>query len=516
MQRVHIIAGIGVTGAIVLAAGCASREPVLPSVPDRLARAHALVLRPAALPQPLTVNAAIRRVLDVNGDVKAAAAAVRVARREAGAARDMRDPQLRMSVGDSQVDRTSTSRETERLAGATGSFATSTNSSVSAYTEDRADFQIGVRLYPRNPWQLAARVSSARAGVYAAEAELRAAGLAVAADVKRLFAELRYTEQDMALLEQLVELRRKRVDDTRRVVAQGQGTVLDTSRASYRYLDAVSDRERRRQDADELRAELAGLLAVRSSEIPELADESVVPPERLPSAVTGGLIETSMVRRADLVALAWRTRSAYDAYREERAGRIPWFGHVQFSYRDRTDEGGGTASGAETGLTDGEVTTRDETTDDESDLTEWEIATAITVPIFSWRNEADEVAKAVWQQASQEEAQAIATMRRVLRQGIEDVRRLATQEATFVKETDGVTAELQDTIADSGETSLWPPEDVARMREQLVDTKRLRLEAAHRRELSQITVEAAAGLIPLPATPGAGDGLEQFNPNGSR
>lgn len=486
--------------------GCATHRFELGTPGERLARLDAVLppVEAGDLPSPLTPSAAVSRALDVSLEIAELEAAVRIAEHETGGLGNIRDPELRAGLADGDTDGSSSSMGGRRLAGAvpgdqpTPESQQFANSSSTRGT--RNAWQVGLRVFPPNPWAMSAGVSRARASLYAAEAALSAASVQLAQDVRQAFAELQYADRDIRLLSGLMDVRRDLVRDMKALVKQGQGTVLESSRASYRYLQSVSDHQKRLRDRDALRSQLAKMLAVSPAVLAILSDEPLPVVANADGADVDALIEEAMASRADLIELAWKARTAREAYREERAQRIPWFSHLQASYTHRENDATSESYDSEWDLYDLSSTIQTDSSSSTSGLEEWEVSAGLTLPVFSWLGRADDALEESWRAAEQSEARAVSKMKQAVAQAVADLALQEERNASFNSETAEIVSELRSAIDQAGETGFLSPDELVRMREQLIGIERFRIDAEHQRALTLLDLEKAAGLTPLPAS----------------
>jgi outer membrane protein TolC len=505
MNGLRTIAACLTVLSVVAVCGCASRHHTLGTPSERLSELAEFMpaSAPPVLPSPLTAEAAVRRALDASPEIESLSSAVRVARQEFRAAGDIRDPELRFGVADGDIDSLSSSSSSQTRPGSgpgEPDVPLSTETSSSRGREDRDVWQVGIRFFPRNPWELSARTSQGRASLYAAEAALSAAGTAVAEEVRRLYVDIQYAQQDIEQLEALVALRRGLVREMKELVRQGQGTVVDSSRASYRYLQAVSEHQRRLRDRDGLRTDLAQRLSVSPASLPELSEAPLSGPPDDVTTDVASLVGGAMERRADLIELGWRARAARAAFREERARLLPWLTHIQGSFTHRENNGESESSSFDSDLLDFSSTTQSDSSTSDDELEEWEISAAMALPIFSLFNQSDDVMRERWQEARRVEGRAVAEMQQDIARVIAEQALRKERLSAFDTETRDVVSELRETLAQSGDTGILPPDEIARMKEQLIEIERLRIDAEHDRMQGLLRLERAAGLTPLPVS----------------
>jgi len=252
-------------------------------------------------PVVVTVRDAVDRALACDKDIASARDALVDADWQEIRARQLRDPELRLShSGESN--------------------------------------QASARLYVPNPWVRSHRVGAAAAAGNAVSAELERAVWLLETRVRRAFAELDFLDHDLAAVEELVDLRRRALELARQRLRGGQGTTPDLIPVSGRYLTALSERDQAERKRGTARRQLAALVMLPAHRLTLAVDDR----RRLPTDLAGlsllELEQRAIRNRGDLLASSWRARAASAACEESRSERIPWFRHVQAS---RTEDTGG-------------------------------------------------------------------------------------------------------------------------------------------------------------------------------
>ncbi len=383
-------------GVAILLAGCVTPLPPadpMPAAPltEQVPTSPDMSTAPAG---PLTVESAIQRALDCNGEITTLRAALSVAEQRRRAATDITDPELNLSWGEQTVDglrdrnssevtdssehgeqtstRLQTTSETTLKDGlpdstSTGSQSatdlrttsgrahqTRTTTTTGYATEDTDGYRIGLRLFVPNLWQMMPRLTARRAEVQAAKADLRAAEWRVTCEVRRLFNELSYLTGDMALARELIRLNDAILATTRDRLAAGAAITTDLMTAVRRNLQAQNELDTLSQRHATARRDL-GLLLNLSLEPTALDLPELKPPALPADDLTNDALERlALWRRADIAALHWRTVAAQAAYREARNIRLPWVKEISGSYRashsetDGTDASAGSSRGSDT------------------------------------------------------------------------------------------------------------------------------------------------------------------------
>ena len=188
-QRGMRLSGLWVA-AVVLLTGCATQkteglpDPVpAPSGPPAGKTSVSSAAQSNALTGPISVEAAIGRATRCSPQVIALQAAVEVAKQRKAAASNIPDPEAVMTWGKVNND--------------FGDAEPDVND---------ADSGIGGRVYVPDPFEMAApRVNAGTASFQAERASLQEAKWIVESDVRRLYAEIQYLADDMALVADLAQ-----------------------------------------------------------------------------------------------------------------------------------------------------------------------------------------------------------------------------------------------------------------------------------------------------------------------
>ncbi|MDP6523174.1 MAG: TolC family protein [Kiritimatiellia bacterium] len=463
---------------------------------------------PYGLTGPLTLQSAIERAIEANPGIQSQKAAVEVARKAVGAVKDWDDPQLRFSYGESESDSLSTSSGTENLVntgitegGSTTPAVPASNSGESGESfQDSEGYRVAFRLYPPNPWERAAEVSGARADLYAAQASLQFLRAQTAYEVRKAYAEFQFADEDVKVLDRLLTVSKSLVEITNKLLERGQGTVLDSMNASRRYLAALSDRDQRIRERDDALGQLAGLISLPAESL-EVRHENVTLGSLDPMTVDLHKLEdTAMRYRGDLVAAGWTVRAARAAYDAAKAARIPWLAHVQASYSSAEDQSESWSREEEVSL-DGTVS-RSQVGESEDDNEEWRVDAAIRLPIFTWIGRTDDLRKAELKHAETLEMQALMDMKQDIRNRVDRLKRLDDQRARFEMAADPVTEEIWKVLDNSRSGQNLPPDQIARMKEQLLDISRIKLQAEFERTVTMLAIEAEMGITAVPVAAG--------------
>jgi outer membrane protein TolC len=481
------VAGMGI--ALLLAAGCASPPP--PARPNQ-GRAASAAQRVSREPfqGPLTLAAAIDRAVEYSGEIAVFRAAVAAAAQNCRAASDWADPELNAQYGQETQDQTRR-RYAVQGGGADGGARSTTGGTSS----DGDAYRVGLRFFPPNPWARSADISARTAEWRAAEADLAYARWTVALAVRRLFAEVKYLERSVKLTRSLADLHGEVLKSVRERATLGQNTAAELLTASRRYMTARSDLSKA-ESAQRRAAAALGALVNLPAETIVPADGEFTPPVPEPGALHPDQLEgRALQNRADLAALFWRAAAAKAVCRQSRAARIPWFRQLEASYGEGSETTvGSTLSAVDPLDADGLSQSTTTRIDDSQERQEWRVAAAINVPLFSWHNRAEDARRAEFELASVRETEAVKKVGREVRDAIRDIVATHGDWQRFEQEMAPLIQEMRETLAKMGDTSSLPPDQVAAIKAQIVDSEHTKLQAAFDYQMAFINLEGVLGV----------------------
>ena len=478
----------------VMASGCALRNP---DVSRTLASVSRLAVEAPedSFRGPLTTDAAVQRASAASDEIAALLADVQVAASRKDAVFDLRDPELRLSYGVQNGDTLRKQTDSQFATSVGGGLAgPATGTSSTDITDESDGYALGFRFFPRHPWQTSRRVSAETARIYAAVAELLAAQWRLSIEVRTLFAQTHYLEKDLAVMADLAALYRDTLDLVKDRMDQGQSTVQDLMTASRRYLGALSDNDETLRDYQRVRRELASLVAAEADLMELVVNEQTFPAADLTTLRPATLVSYAMERRADLSALFWNARAARDAFEELHAARIPWPRFIQASYAVDS----GTSERSTTGNDVGRPYTRFAEDDDNAD--QWQIGAAFDLPVFSRFNAEGDVLEAEWRGAQARERKARARVKREIGDALAAAHGLADNRARYQAETAPIIDSMTSTLEGIEDVKGVDPADVARVREQILESRRMEIQSELEYQLAVISLEAVLGM-PLSSVP---------------
>jgi outer membrane protein TolC len=444
------LSGLGVA-AVFLLAGCASKPPPPTSPPEPnptpAASSPAQVgaasaVQSNAFTAPLSLEAAIARALRCSPQIMALQAAVEVAKQGKSAASNIPDPEAVLSWGKVAND-----------------------FEDSGETPDSDDGRrIGGRFYVPNPFLMAPRVNAGTATFQAAQAGFQAARWLVESDVRRLFAQIHYLTEDVALTAELAHQYDLILEDARAREGQGAATASEIVAAMQRELEAQHEWDQARYRLQSARRELAGMLDLDLGSAPlELATNAPTLYPLPESGISPDLMQrVALQHRNDLAALHWRTLAAKSSYVEARNVRIPWIKDVGAVRRD----------------SDGE----------------WWLGIAVNVPLFSWTiNTASGVQLAEFKLAEVNESNGAQVMRHEIRDAVDEFETQRRQQQRNQKELAPLLAEMQKTLDLLKRTPNVMASQLATTQAQITESKRLKLESDWLYQLAQLNLQRVVG-----------------------
>lgn len=499
------------------------------SVAGRLADvSHLLIDRtpPAHLGNPLALDEAVERATACSDLIATLLAEVKVASEQKNAATDWRDPELRISYGNqsyrahrygsaAQLDIRGNTPAGPRSApnaadlpgtpfpeiatpsveGISADSPTSVSGESGAVEDVDKGYSFGMRFYPPNPWTLDRRISAATADVYAAVCDLLAARWELATEVRRLFVSIFYLEQDLSLLEQLVTIQRDIATATRQLSMQGEATVDDVMTVSRRYLGSLSQRDAALRSYQQTRRELASLVGIPSERI-EISPAPTInfAPEVVDRIDPGKLVQEALIHRHDIAKLFWRTTAAKESYEEARRETLPWFTYIEGSVGvvDSTRDRVGTST--EIRYATGERSIQNSHTIDDGQTHEWRVDAGISLPVFRWFNNAANVRREEYRGALDRERKIKERVQREIRNALSTIREISASRVRFDEQTLPIINEMQSTLVALRGSLAGGPADIARVEEQIVDLKRLKLQADLEYEEAVIRLEKNLGV----------------------
>lgn len=470
---------------LLLAAGCASSKET--RLANHMAQVEEIpmILPSEAVVGPLSLSDATERASAASEKIATLVGTVEVAAREKKVLRDLRDPELRLTYGqdEGEADRIRTSATIPGF---------ETGNQMGTIEDELSAYSIGLRFYLPNPWTRKAQNDAGTAGIYAAIADVLQARWLMKHAVHRLYAEIGYFERDLEIVSELVEVYASARVIMDQLAEQGMAKPRDIMTTRSRYLSALGDRDETSRRADEARRELATLVAVPVAQLEIEPYENPFTPAKLTIEVIASLAQQAYEHRRDLAALHWRHVAAKAAYRAAKAERRPYFRFVQGSYgqSDSTMTRRMTATDVSAlGVPQGveEIVTHDDGSEDE-----WAISTGIIVPFPGFSGVPD-LKLAELKRAELKESKARRRVKQEISNVVASVQSIATLRERHETDVVPLIEEMEKGLEAIEETAL-DAADMVRIRERILDAKRVKLESDLEYQLAIIELEEVLGL----------------------
>ncbi len=473
LPHLSTLAGI----VILFFSGCSTTPPA-PADPAPISgennlETHAVKQNqpaPPAVTGPIDLDTAIKRAITYSDDVTILRATSEVANQQKFAARGIQDPELRISQDNGNSSRTRTYSDIY----VPPSTSTGTSDGNVA----------GIRFSPPNPWEFSARVSGANADYYAAIADVRHQEWLISIEVRRLFAEIQYLENDIQLIDQLVGVYKDLQDVLNQSINQGQATMQDVATASRRYLRMLSVRNDVIRSYEESHRLLADITAISPEHLQLVFDSNTL--TSAGTALNKDVCEQeAMQNRADLSAAFWRTESARQICRAERKAKMPWLTFVQFSYASGSQLENTSEIDVPTGIMS---TSRDDTDSDE-----WRVDMGISIPILSWLNHDIEASDAEYNLTKTEETMLLKKIHREIDNSLSAMKSIKESQSLYQQEISPVIEQMQD-VLEKVEANSLEPDEAARIKEEIIETQRLQIKADYEYALAVLKLESVLGI----------------------
>lgn len=478
---------------------CARRAASASALASALACAAPAAAQEAA--QSLTLDQAVERTLAYNEEIAVLAAEAEAASQWRLAARDLKDPELRLQYSDESTDSTSLETGTELVSTTPGAMRQTTQSASSEGTV----YGAGLRFFPPHPWLRRASVSLREAEYNAALADLAHARWLKTMEVKLVFAELQYLEDDLRLVDEIASRQAVLLEQMDQMANQGQAVLDDVVNASRRFLGVQGDRDRAARRRQEVLGRLAVLVNLPADRVSiQVAAPLPHPPAQAPGLQAEMLEQMALQTRADLIALAWRTQAAKAAQSEAEAESIPWLTFVQASIiqgdESQRDQSRQQEIGQSSGLSRIDLDTRDR----DSDQTEWRVDAGVTLPLLSWRNRKPHALRADYHAATIREAEATKRAGREIRDAVAGIEAVRQEWTRYETRSAPVLEKLQKMAERARAGEGLTLEQASRLQEQILETQRLRLRSEYDYRTASLALEAALGAPPPEPAPTAG------------
>lgn len=432
---------------------------------------------------PLTLGAAYELAVQYSSEITQLKSAVETAAKEISSERDMRDPELRLSYGenDSSEDRYM--------------WENSSSETTSGDVNDEgSSYRAAIRIFPPNPWTWSSSVSREEASLNAAKAELADAESELMAKLRLLFARISYLEKEYDLLKKLVDTYSDKQDEVDLLTKSGDLSAMAGMEFSRRYLSALSNLTRTEILKDEALLELAGIVCVSADSITPASDIDTASDPAASLTEIEEIQSLMMSNRADIVALGWRRIAAETAYKAHQRSKYPWIQHFQVSYG--ASKGTTTGHDTTTSGTPLNQTNQDEYRRNHSEQDEWAVSTAINIPLFGFSDDQSDILKANWHRAKKLETAGIEKAKSRIRDAYNSLCRIKEIRNLYHNQTETVISRIKDSL-NAGDDSFVSFREQIKMREELIDAERLKLQTDLRYKSAVIKLDKETGILPV-------------------
>jgi len=382
----------------------------------------------------LTADQAYALALRNNPGLAVAEAEAEVAAAEVGAAKQIENPQLRL-----------------------------TNFGVDDAVRGTPGLNMALRAPIPRPGTVRARAQGARLAAEAAQGQTEAARRLLRAEIDRLYARLAMLHADLEEVIRAAALGDLRQQQIRERVERAVGTRMDLALAELARAEASDDASRLRDDLADTEAELARLIGPGAPRNYRVDPAALRVSDLVLDA--DALTERALRSRPELRATQTRVGEAAAAVYLERSKAWPWLSWAQVGY--------GLGSAAST--------------------IPVSFGLALDLPIFSWNRGEIRAARARQRQRELEDRAGVASVAAEVGEALARVERatarIAELEKTLLPTVDEAVREAEAALAAGALDPLTAGEVAARR----VAARRLHLAALYERREAVISLEAAIG-----------------------
>ncbi|MCE9616151.1 MAG: hypothetical protein K8T26_17905 [Lentisphaerae bacterium] len=395
--------------------------------------------------------------------------------------------------------------------------------------ESESEFEVGLRLFPPNPWLLRGEKDAARAAHDLAEARLWDETQALACDLVEVAVRVHYASRLLAQQAPLVSRARAMLTHMEGAVGREAVALADEMEMAGRAAAAMGDASRIQESIFDLQGAFAQLsgTAVDDVNLDPLRPGALL---RLPAlnaepGAESGVRQLARRRGDVLMAVAGHSRAAGE-WKMARSRRMPWLGRVELAYSnwdvDESSIGTFTESGSaaetrraqsrefrpatfevqdEAGWGTSRETTHGTGTDsaaEERAGDAWWVGAAVEIPVFEWLSRESRVRRAAWQGARASAALVLERAEQDIRAAADLVRATRRHHAAQVIELNRLRGRFA-ASPPAAEADLATEADALRWQQNLVAFEVRVTEAERRCVLAELAFCRAAGLIPLAA-----------------
>lgn len=361
-------------------------------------------------------------------------------------------------------------------------------------TDNQETFSVSIRVTPPNPFVILHDRSAADARIYSAKALLRDAEWQLASEVRKAWEDIRYLQNDLALLDRLAEVYRNHEHILEERAKQGGATLLELTGASRRYLRTAAERDRVSRDRAAAARTLIALIGIPASALSIPSDAPPLPLIDHTLLDTTSLESVALKYRSDLMALLWQCIAAHKDVKAAKAARLPWFTFVQASYVNSMSRSARDPYSQWTGnqgtslLYPDPMTSRDET-----DGTEWSITAGLSVPFFSMLTSPDAPIVAEYRRTRTQLFVLWKTALSEIESATEGVTLTWKNMQEYEAKSRPNTARMQRLLQEIETNSNLSPDDAATTREAVINTERTGRDLEHEYRLALVELSRTIG-----------------------
>jgi outer membrane protein TolC len=211
------------------------------------------------------------------------------------------------------------------------------------------EYDVALRVYPRNPWERSATLTKLRSETRLSELALQARTQEINAAIQGIYWELSYQCAQAALQEQRLTLYQDQANAMETLLQSGQINLSQSLPAKMKQIDASLRVDAYASDISRLRDQLSQLTGVNAAEI-QVADMQTLSADSFDLAMETWL-QRAMENRIELKQYDDAIRHSQAELKELRAKNLPWIKHLQANYEVNNDYGDQDAAGIEIAIT---------------------------------------------------------------------------------------------------------------------------------------------------------------------
>jgi len=323
---------------------------------------------------------------------------------------------------------------------------------------------VGLRVYTVNPFVNRWLRRRGEAAAKALEKKSEEEAYAVFCEVRSLCLEAELLREEIALLEQMAEVRVQLRDVRREESEAGEASPLDLIRSETRVASLGSELCEKRTARQQLVRRIAVLAGVPAEQVklrPRGATSPVAPTLLEPAVLT----DMAFMRRPDLARAEHEKEAAAHGVKAAKAGEIPWFEFVEGTYKDENAD----TYSQEQYYSGSDYTARDQT--------EWQVRLAVTLPVFTWLGDEVNVTRAKLAAAEARVRGLYDVVRTEVGGVLEDYRVARGERDRLMGECERVCATMKSRIDALAQEPTVKREEVLAAREELIAYRRVCLKS---------------------------------------